>query len=91
MVKFYLQDYRLFDPWQINNDTDRNGYYDVIVSVGMFEHVNRNNYKEFMNIVNKLLKPGGIFLLHTIGSVKSNVTPDAWISNIYFQIVVYLH
>ncbi len=35
-VRFHLRDYR-----------DETGRYDRIVSVGMFEHVGRGNYKEF--------------------------------------------
>lgn len=74
-IKFYLQDYREFNP----------GYkYDAIVSVGMFEHVNSNNYEKFMSITNDLLKDNGIFLLHTIGSPQEVIVPDRWIEKYIF-------
>ena len=50
----------------------------------MFEHVNSNNYEEFMRIVNDLLKDEGLFLLHTIGSIKSVHVADRWISKYIF-------
>lgn len=74
-VKFYLQDYREFKPQY---------QYDAIVSVGMFEHVNSNNYEIFMKTVHALLKPRGLFLLHTIGSTKSVYVPDKWIGKYIF-------
>lgn len=63
-VKFQLIDYR-----------DIKGKYDRVVSLGMFEHVGYKNYRKYMEIVHRVLKDNGIFLLHTIGgsiSVKSN-------------------
>lgn len=74
-VNFYLTDYRQFNPEH---------QYDAIVSVGMFEHVNSNNYKEFMKIVHKLLKPNGLFLLHTIGSNTTTTISDRWINKYIF-------
>lgn len=40
--------------------------FDAIVSIGMFEHVGPRNYAKFMRIAWLALKPGGMFLLHTI-------------------------
>lgn len=74
-VHFYLEDYRKFDPVCP---------YDAIVSVGMFEHVNSQNYQEFMTIVSKMLKPGGLFLLHTIGGNKTKIIPDPWVGKYIF-------
>lgn len=74
-VKFYLEDYREFKP---------SYQYDAIISVGMFEHVGSKNYEEFMKIVDNLLKPQGIFLLHTIGVTKSAIVPDRWIDKYIF-------
>ena len=58
--------------------------FDKIVSVGMVEHVGPKNYKEFMKTVNRNLKPPGLFLLHTIGSNKSNNSGDPWIDKYIF-------
>lgn len=67
------QDYRLVDE-----------PFDKIVSVGMFEHVGRRNYRTFFQTVARCLKPGGIFLLHTIGANASRLTCDPWIEKYIF-------
>ena len=66
-VEFRLQDYR-----QINEPFDR------IVSVGMIEHVGYKNYREYFATANKCLKDTGLFLLHTIGEIRSVKSSDAW-------------
>jgi len=53
---FLLQDYRHLDK-----------KFDHIVSVGMFEHVGIGHFKEYFAKVQQLLKPEGLFLLHSIG------------------------
>ena len=60
------------------------GSYDKIVSVGMFEHVGRKNYRTFMEMVHRCLKKDGIFLLHTIGGNKSRVKVDEWFDKYIF-------
>lgn len=57
--------------------------FDKIVSVGMFEHVGKNNLPRYMNKVNKLLVPGGISLLHTITGMFEE-TANAWIGKYIF-------
>lgn len=57
--------------------------FDRIVSVGMLEHVGRENYKTFMNCVNDVLKPRGVFLLHYISGLKEN-GGDPWICKYIF-------
>ena len=60
------------------------GRFDKIVSVGMFEHVGKKNYRTFMKVVHRSLKEGGIFLLHTIGKNVSMVNCDPWINRYIF-------
>jgi len=72
-VEIRLQDYRSL-----------NEKFDHIVSVGMFEHVGSKNYKEYMNVVRKCLKPNGLFLLQTIGKNTSTDLTDPWISKYIF-------
>ncbi len=72
-VEFRLMDYR-----------DMNEKYDRIVSVGMFEHVGYKNYKTFFEVANKCLKDDGLFLLHTIGNVKSTKSIDTWTNKYIF-------
>jgi cyclopropane-fatty-acyl-phospholipid synthase len=60
------------------------GTFDKIVSVGMFEHVGRKNYRTFMEIVKRCLNGTGIFLLHTIGNNRSQANCDPWINRYIF-------
>jgi cyclopropane-fatty-acyl-phospholipid synthase len=60
------------------------GRFDKIVSVGMFEHVGKKNYRTFMNVVHRSLQDNGLFLLHTIGSNFSRFSCDPWISRYIF-------
>jgi len=69
---------RLADYRELNEE------FDHIVSVGMFEHVGYKNYGEFMAIVRRCLKDGGLFLLHTIGGNKSVVTAHQWLEKYIF-------
>jgi cyclopropane-fatty-acyl-phospholipid synthase len=59
-------------------------HFDAIASVGMFEHVGWRNYRTFMDIVSRCLKPGGLFLLHTIGSNRSVHCCDPWFDKYIF-------
>ncbi len=72
-VKFVLQDYR-----------DLHGQYDRIVSLGMFEHVGRKNYRTYFEAARKNLKDDGLFLMHTIGGVIRDHDPDPWIHKYIF-------
>ncbi len=66
-VEVRLQDYR-----------DVNEKFDRIVSVGMIEHVGHKNYREYFGLAARNLKENGLFLLHTIGEVRSTKNTDAW-------------
>lgn len=44
--------------------------FDKIVSIGMVEHVGKDHLAEFASDAERLLKPGGLALLHLITSVK---------------------
>lgn len=57
--------------------------FDRVVSVGMVEHVGRDNYRLFMDCVKKVLQPGGMFLLHFISALKEHAG-DAWIKKYIF-------
>ena len=72
-VEIRLQDYR-----ELNEKFDR------IVSVGMIEHVGYKNYKTYFQVANRCLKDDGLFLLHTIGEVKSVKANDAWTEKYIF-------
>ncbi|MNZ44970.1 Cyclopropane-fatty-acyl-phospholipid synthase [compost metagenome] len=72
-VTILLQDYR-----------DLHDQFDRIVSVGMFEHVGPKNYDTYFAVTDRNLKPDGVFLLHTIGSKKTDHTVDPWINKYIF-------
>ena len=74
-VKVELMDYR---------DLAKSGLqFDRVVSVGMVEHVGRDNYQLFIDCVNKVLKSGGVFLLHFISALKEH-PGDPWIKRYIF-------
>ncbi len=57
--------------------------FDRVVSVGMLEHVGRDNYDKFLECVDSVLKPQGLFLLHYISALKE-YPGDAWIKKYIF-------
>ena len=72
-VEILLQDYR-----------SMTGSFDAIYSLGMFEHVGVRNYRTYLEKAHELLRPDGLFLLHTIGSNRSGMTTDPWIEKYIF-------
>lgn len=72
-LEFRLQDYREID-----------GRFDRVASVGMFEHVGKKNYRSFMQVAQRCLVEGGLFLLHTIGKNERGGTTDPWINKYIF-------
>ncbi len=72
-VKIKISDYR-----------DVNEKFDRIVSLGMFEHVGRKNYRTYMKVARRCLKDDGLFLLHTVGSNSSHVMGDIWVNKYIF-------
>lgn len=72
-AEFRLRDYREIDE-----------KFDHIVSVGMFEHVGYKNYKTFFEIARKCLKENGLFLLHTIGNLKTENRVEPWTNKYIF-------
>lgn len=61
-VEIRRQDYREF--------AKEGKTFDKIVSVGMFEHVGKENLPLYFEAVDKLLKDGGLSLLHSITHLK---------------------
>ncbi|RBP05055.1 cyclopropane-fatty-acyl-phospholipid synthase [Roseiarcus fermentans] len=56
-VRFEQRDYALIEG---------DAQFDKIVSVGMFEHVGLANFTKYFETVQRLLKPGGLYLHHAI-------------------------
>lgn len=72
-VEIRLQDYR-----------DVTGTYDRVASLGMFEHVGYKNYSRFFQVARRVLRPGGLFYLSTIGANRSVRSTDPWIEKHIF-------
>lgn len=57
--------------------------FDRVVSVGMLEHVGRENYPLFVSCVNDVLKEEGLCLIHFISALKEHAG-DPWIKKYIF-------
>jgi cyclopropane-fatty-acyl-phospholipid synthase len=64
-VEIRLQDYRDID--------ERDGQFDRISSVGMFEHVGLNHLPDYFAKIHALLKDGGLVLNHGITSTDASI------------------
>jgi cyclopropane-fatty-acyl-phospholipid synthase len=74
-VEIRVCDYRLLDD----------GPYDKIASVGMYEHVGRDQLDLYVSHVHELLRPGGLFLNHGITSLRQRPRgEDTFISRYIF-------
>ncbi len=72
-VELRLQDYREVE-----------GNYDRVISIGVMEHVGYKNYRTYMEVVERTLKPGGVGFFHTIGANTSKITTNAWTQKYIF-------
>jgi cyclopropane-fatty-acyl-phospholipid synthase len=59
--------------------------FDKISIIGMLEHVGYKNYATIMSVVHQMLKPDGLFLLHTIGNCERTTVVDPWIEKYIFR------
>ncbi|HWZ65225.1 MAG TPA: cyclopropane-fatty-acyl-phospholipid synthase family protein [Patescibacteria group bacterium] len=75
MVEFKYMNYQ-----DIKNHKHK---YDRIVSVGMFEHVGRNNQHKYFKTIDDLLIAGGLSVLHTITQQTEESMPG-WIDKYIF-------
>lgn len=74
-AEIHLLDYR-------SAELQRLGPFDKVLSIGMFEHVGRQNYPTFLATVRSLLEDNGLFLLHSICNEHSAVEP--WLHRYIF-------
>ena len=74
-VEIRVQDYREI----------ADGPFDKIASVGMYEHVGRDELCHYMGVVMNLMRPGGLFLNHGITRLAPHAPkPDPFISRYVF-------
>jgi cyclopropane-fatty-acyl-phospholipid synthase len=59
--------------------------FDKVTIIGMIEHVGYRNYAPLMDVVHRMLKPEGLFLLHTIGNCEKTTVVDPWIEKYIFR------
>lgn len=71
---------RLQDYLDLDENKER---FNKVVSVGMFEHVGKENLPRYMEKVCRLLVQGGLSMLHTITGVKEKPV-NSWIDKYIF-------
>ncbi len=81
--KLGLQDKVHIDLIDYRDLLDKDIQFDRIVSVGMLEHVGRSNYPLYMEDASRLLKKGGMFLLHYISGHDEKVE-NPWMRKYIF-------
>jgi cyclopropane-fatty-acyl-phospholipid synthase len=75
-ISYRLEDYR-------RHAAENPAAYDCVISIGMFEHVGRRHFVDYYRAINRLLKPGGWALVHSI--IKPTRSPtNAWIKKYIF-------
>jgi cyclopropane-fatty-acyl-phospholipid synthase len=69
---------------QVRDYRDLRDHFDRIVSIGMFEHVGPKNYRNYFESVRLNLAPDGLFLLQSIGSLRSVQQIEPWMARNIF-------
>jgi cyclopropane-fatty-acyl-phospholipid synthase len=72
LVEYFEDDYRSIE-----------GQYDAFVSIGMLEHVGKENFPAMSELIRRVLKPNGLALLHSIGRNRPMLM-NAWIEKRIF-------
>jgi cyclopropane-fatty-acyl-phospholipid synthase len=75
-ARFELADYRDFAR-------DHEASFDRIVSIGMVEHVGRRQHRVFFDRVRRMLKPGGLAVVHSIVDWPYGVN-EPWLERYIF-------
>ena len=75
-LRYCLEDYR-------DHATANPERYDRIVSIGMFEHVGKEQFQTYFQAVRRMLKAGGLALIHSIIRPTSGPT-SPWVDKYIF-------
>jgi cyclopropane-fatty-acyl-phospholipid synthase len=59
------------------------GKFDAFVSVGMLEHVGKDNYKTLGDVIYRSLRRGGLGVIHSVGR-SFTAPPNAWLEQRIF-------
>jgi len=60
------------------------GRYDAVVSIGLMEHVGPQNYRGYMEVVDRCLAPGGVAFIHCIGGNRPRAQIDPFFHKYIF-------
>mgnify|MGYP003386767801 CR=1 FL=1 len=60
------------------------GQYDAVISIGIMEHIGFKNYRTYMQVAERCLKPDGVAFVHTIGSNVDVVSADPFTDKYIF-------
>lgn len=61
---------------QIQGYRELEGYYDAALSLGVLEHLDRRQHRNYLEIVRDHLSDDGLFLLQCLGTVRSDGAHD---------------
>jgi len=65
------------------------GLYDAVISIGIMEHIGPKNYKCYIDVVDRCLKPNGIAFIHTISGNREMKHTEPWLNKyIFFNAVL---
>jgi cyclopropane-fatty-acyl-phospholipid synthase len=78
LVRFELMNYQDL-PAHVDGQQ-----FDRVMSIGMLEHVGRGNHDQFFKVVDKLLKPKGVAVVHSITTSRPEHPPDPWVDKYIF-------
>lgn len=60
------------------------GSYTKVAVIAMFTHVGPRNYRQFMEIMSRLLEPGGKMVMETVGGPSSKAYCEPWTNKYIF-------
>jgi cyclopropane-fatty-acyl-phospholipid synthase len=72
-IQILSRDYRMVE-----------GSYTKVSSIGMMAHVPRSDYDQFFRTIGRVMEPGGLGFLHTVGGNSSRNTLDAFLQEYIF-------
>jgi cyclopropane-fatty-acyl-phospholipid synthase len=84
-MRFAREHCRGLDVNIIRSDyRDMRGEFDKVAAIAMFTHVGYKNYREFMQCMQRLLRPGGTMLMEGVWGNRSVTHIDGWMDKYIF-------
>jgi len=63
---------------------EASGLFDAVISIGIMEHIGPKNYRTYMEVVDRCMKPNGVALVHTIAGNRSIKHMEPWFNKYIF-------